>query len=203
MIVNIMDIITMFIIIIQICSLLFSMMHVEKCAKCSNTSIWETWQPLIARQYIMYTREKTTNKGFRTILNQLSWKIKSIKNVNKKSMCGKCETNTHKKHKKNTTKIVINLVQTTPKVIYVQMKNQIFEREKYILHVGADKWLCGERRRMTDVSLPSIYTLITFLSMVIMIRHPNHSKGKTYLLKLTNIFVKSKYTGCFFHWASP
>ena len=44
---------------------MLSMMDVEKCAKSSNTCIWGSCQPVIAGQYIMYTREKTTKEGMR------------------------------------------------------------------------------------------------------------------------------------------
>ena len=49
---------------------------------------------------------------------------------------------------------------------------------------------------MTDVSLLCIYTLITLLNMVIMIRHYDPSQGKAYVLKLTknlnDIFVRGE-----------
>ena len=90
-------------------------------------------------------------------------------------------------------------------VIYIILqKNHIsrwptFWREKYILRVGtADKWLCGERWRMTDVSLPCIYTLITLLNMVIMIRHSDPSQGKAYLSKLQNLSVQFEQYICIY-----
>ena len=46
---------------------------------------------------------------------------------------------------------------------------------------------------MTDVSLPCIYTLITLLNMVIMIRLSDLSQGKAYLSKLLNVFVQFEH----------
>ena len=49
---------------------------------------------------------------------------------------------------------------------------------------------------MTDVSLLCIYTLITLLNMVIMIRHSDPSQGKAYLSKLLNVFVQIEQYIC-------